>query len=138
MKKNGESKINHLQMIQSVISRMGNNSFSIKGWTIAIMVALYALIGEEDNNNAIFIATIPILVMWLLDAYYLLLERKFRRLYDDVRKKNEDEIDFDMNFNSIDIKMSETKKYNIFNILFSTSVFPFYVVWLLATIIMYS
>ena len=138
--KNGENKINHLQMIQSVISRMGSNSFAIKGWTAAIMVAVYALIGDtknDSNSSAILISIIPVIVMWILDTYYLVLEKKFRKLYDDVRLKNEDDIDFNMNFDSSEIYLSDLKKYCFVHNMFSISVMPFYVVCLVVTILIY-
>ena len=107
--KSNDNKISHLQMLQSVISRMGSNSFSIKGWTAAIMVALYALIGDEVSKETIIITVIPVVVMWFLDTYYLVLEKKFRKLYDVVRVKNEKDIDFNMNFSSVEITMAEVK-----------------------------
>lgn len=135
--KNNESKISHLQMIQSVISRMGSNSFSIKGWTAAIMVALYALIGDEISKESIIVTVIPVVVMWFLDTYYLVLEKKFRKLYDTVRLKNETEIDFSMNFSSIEITLAEMKKYGFLNCMFSISVLPFYMVCLVVTFLIY-
>ena len=38
----------------------------------------------------------PLLVFWILDAYYLWQERLFRAVYDSIRQKSEDEIDFEM------------------------------------------
>ena len=35
-----ESKIEHLKMIQGIITRMNTNSFQIKGWTITLVSAL--------------------------------------------------------------------------------------------------
>ena len=38
-----ESKIAYLQMIQAVIARMAGNSFLIKGWSVTLVAALFAL-----------------------------------------------------------------------------------------------
>lgn len=38
----------------------------------------------------------PLLVFWILDAYYLWQEQLFRAVYDSIRQKSEDEIDFEM------------------------------------------
>ncbi|MFY9261341.1 MAG: hypothetical protein WAO71_12640 [Gallionella sp.] len=48
----------------------------------------------------IFIATVPVLLFWGLDAYFLRLERLYRKLYEDVRKREEVTavIDFSLNF----------------------------------------
>ena len=32
-----ENKIKYLEMIQSVINRMANNSFCLKGWTVTLV-----------------------------------------------------------------------------------------------------
>ena len=42
-----EKKISHLNMIQSIITRMGNNSFALKGWAVGIMIAVYAFAGTQ-------------------------------------------------------------------------------------------
>ena len=34
-----EKKIKHLEMIQAVIVRMGNNSFLLKGWSVTLISA---------------------------------------------------------------------------------------------------
>ena len=72
-----------------------------------------------------------------LDAYYLMLEKKFRALYDDVRLKDESRIDFNMNFNTIKLDMKDVKKYSFFNILLSKAIMPFYVVCIIASVIIY-
>ena len=73
----GENKRSHLNMIQQVITRMGSNSFSLKGWTVGMIVAIYAFAGN-NAHKAVIITLIPLIVFWILDSYYLTLERKFR------------------------------------------------------------
>lgn len=133
---NNENKRSHLDMIQGVISRMGNNSFALKGWSVGIMIAIYAFAGQ-NSNKAVIITLIPLIVFWMLDTYYLCLERKFRMLYDDVRVKDEKEINFSMNFNDIKIKMAEVKKINFTKIMFSKSILPFYLVCIATTLTIY-
>jgi hypothetical protein len=79
-----QEKIQHLEFIQNIINRMNTNSFQIKEWMITIVSALLALYASGDNVTYIFVAIIPTLLFWYLDAYYLQQERKFRKLYDDV------------------------------------------------------
>jgi hypothetical protein len=92
-----EQKINHLEFIQNVVNRMAANSFLIKGWCITLVSALFALAAKDANVRYIIIAYIPVSVFWILDGYYLWQERLFRALYDQIRLKEEDSIDFSMN-----------------------------------------
>lgn len=131
-----EKKISHLNMIQSIITRMGNNSFALKEWSVGIMIAVYAFAGNS-NVKAVIVTLMPLIVFWFIDTYYLMLERKFRCLYDDVRIKDEEDIDFSMNPNDVKINLDEIKKYGFFNIFFSKSVLPFYLVCISTTLVIY-
>ena len=91
-----ESKIKHLEFIQLSIARMGANSFFVKGWSVTLISALAVLAQKETNHQFWLIALVPALTFWGLDAYFLRQERLFRFLYDDVRLKEEAEIDFSM------------------------------------------
>jgi hypothetical protein len=97
-----ENKRHHLQMIQGLISRMAGNLFFLKGWAITLIAALFALAAKDANSRYIIIAYFPVFVFWILDGYYLRQERLFRDLYDDVRKRKDDDIDFSM----------DTRKYH--------------------------
>lgn len=133
---NGENKRCHLNMIQQVITRMGNNSFALKGWSVGMMIAIYAFAGQ-NSHKAVVVTLIPLIVFWFLDSYYLTLERKFRVLYDDVRLRKEDEIDFDMNFDNIVVSMKDLKKYGFVNVFISKTVLPFYLVCIAITLVIY-
>ena len=133
---NEENKRCHLNMIQQVITRMGTNSFSLKGWSVGMMIAIYAFAGH-NSHKAVVVSLIPLLVFWLLDSYYLTLERKFRALYNNVRLKKEEDIDFDMNFNNIEVSMKELKKYGFVNVLISKTVLPFSLVCIATTLVIY-
>ncbi len=91
-----ENKLKHLDMIQSVITRMASNSFLIKGWTITLVSLIFGLSRDKDQISSIPIALLPVITFWILDGYYLRQERLFRKLYDKVRKQNEEDIDFSM------------------------------------------
>ena len=79
-----EQKVKHLEMIQSIITRMNQNSFMLKGWMITIVSALLAIYADKGNIAYLLVAIFPILVFWFLDAYYLQQERKFRGIYNDI------------------------------------------------------
>lgn len=76
-----EQKIAHLGFIQGVITRLGNNSFMIKGWCIALVAALFAL---SSSYRVAVISFLAILIFWCLDAFFLHQERMYIKLYEDV------------------------------------------------------
>lgn len=92
-----ENKHKHLEMIQGVINRMANNSFLLKGWTVTLVAGIFALASKDANKIYFLITYVPIVVFWVLDAYYLYQERLYRKLYDKVCKTAEGDIDFSMN-----------------------------------------
>lgn len=131
-----ENKIAHLEMIQGVINRMGTNSFMIKGWAVTLVSALFAL--SVENHKFVFIALIPILLFWYLDAFFLRQERLFRKLYDDVISKNNSEITFSMSTVSYcvdsQIKIAFSKTLFCFYGLLLFSVIIFFIVFLLSNL----
>jgi len=63
----GENKRKHLEFIQNIITRMNANSFMIKGWTITLVSALFALAAKDANMNYVLISYIVLPVFWILD-----------------------------------------------------------------------
>lgn len=73
--------LKEIELIQDVIKRMASNSFLIKGWTITLVVASLLLKGPRYQA---WIAFIPLLMFWFLDAYFLWQERMYRALFSWV------------------------------------------------------
>ena len=91
-----QSMLKEIDIIQDIIKRMAFNSFMIKGWALTLVVVALLLKGTEHH---VWIAFIPLLVFWFLDAYFLWQERMYRKLYEWVihnRLKTEEYL-FDMN-----------------------------------------
>ena len=126
-------KIEHLKMIQGIITRMNTNSFQIKGWTITLVSALLALYANSGKVTYIFIALIPVLIFWFLDSYYLQQERKFRTLYNDI--VNVVNYGTDIKEFEMTIDKYKTCKYYIFNGIFSATIFPLYLLLTLGLIV---
>ena len=101
-------------MIQGIITRMASNSFSLKGWAVTLVAAIFALTWANISRGFLLIALIPIFAFWALDAYYLNLERKNRKLYDKVRKMDEAEIDFSMNSSLPELQDQTTRYWSCF------------------------
>ena len=91
-------KTEYLNMIQKVIDRMANNSLQIKCWSIAIVTAFAAL----SNDWIVAISIVPLVLFCFMDARYLSMERAYRELFEAVRKKDESEIDFLMDYEEYD------------------------------------
>jgi hypothetical protein len=91
-----DAKLKHLEFIQAAIARMAMNSFLFKGWAITVATGLSAFAAVETRAAVFVIALLATTVFWLLDGYYLWLERGFAQLHVIVAAKSESEIDFSM------------------------------------------
>lgn len=86
MASNEENKAEHLSLIHSTIGRMSTNSALFKGFTALVVLKLPDISFNENHEWGLFLFLIPVVAFTALDIYYLRLERKFRYLYDKVRK----------------------------------------------------
>lgn len=68
-----------MDMIQDIIGRMASNSFLLKGWAVTLVVGIMLLQGP--GKYQVFLALIPLVAFWCLDAYFLRQERLYRKLY---------------------------------------------------------
>jgi hypothetical protein len=117
-----ENKRKHLEMIQAVINRMAGNLFFLKGWTITLIAALFALSAKDANPKYTFVAYFPVVIFWVLDGFFLSRERLFRALYDHVRKLDETAIDFSMDAGPY----RKNKRNSWFRSMFSPTLLWFY------------
>ena len=92
-----ENRQKHLEFIQGVINRLSTNSFLLKGWSVVLVSALFALSAVDSRPAFIFLAYIPVIVFWGLDGFFLWQEQLYRALYDHVRVLKEEDVDFSMN-----------------------------------------
>ena len=78
-----DQRVKHLELVQAIVTRLGQNSFTVRGWSVTLVSVLFALIASKDAPPpAALITLVPTAVFWGLDAYYLRQERLFRRLYN--------------------------------------------------------
>ena len=90
-----EGKTEYLQMLQEPICRMSTISAIFKGFAATIVSGVSIISYETTNVIVLALSFLPVLAFATLDIYYLILERKFRFLYDQVRE-DKHEIDFSM------------------------------------------
>ena len=95
---------------------------------VSAMFALATAKGEgAPDQQLVLLAYFPALVFWVLDAFYLSQERQLRRLYDEVRARKEEEIDF-----SMDKRVYSSGRNTWLATCFSRTMWPFHSVILLA------
>lgn len=125
------SKLEHLKMIEPIIERMAHNSLTIKGWTAAIISIAATLISKSNSNGCIFFMALGLLFVdgafAYIDAFYLQIERKYRKLYEKVLMPNSKIKPFDLNIkDNITDKEEIDEDLTLMNCIKSKSVLPFY------------
>lgn len=78
----------HLQMMQSVIARMADNSRACKTWAVTVVAAILVTVSRieimaDSGLGVAWIAVVPVTVFGCLDVYYLASERWFRKRYSE-------------------------------------------------------
>ncbi|MFD1465776.1 hypothetical protein ACFQ4L_06845 [Lapidilactobacillus mulanensis] len=97
---NNEDKRLHLTFIENTIQRMSSNSFIIKGWSLTALGGLFTLYIANQNKSwsydLLWLTLGCALMFWLHDAYYLRLEREYRKLYEEVAQIDAEKTDYSM------------------------------------------
>lgn len=134
--KSYEGKVEYLQMIQENISRMSTSSAIFKGFAATIVAGVSALSFSDVNKWVLLLSFVPIVCFAYLDTYYLQLEKRFRFLYEQVRKSNHP-IDFNLEPPEVEsIQDTDTKrKASLWSCFRSKSVCCFYIPILIIGII---
>ena len=122
-----------LDLIQSCVNRMANNSFLIKGWMITLIVALVALLADKVEVHIIAgLATVVISCFWYLDGFFLKTERLYRLKYDWVvaeRPKGNLKNLYDLNpYNKAMWKEPDHKIGSIAKMMLTKTLIPFYAI----------
>lgn len=123
-------KIAHLQMLQNIIKRFSSNSFTLKGLCFSLIIGILSFYKESLLWLLILIIN---LTFWFLDSYYLRQERYYRAIYNKVRLFDEENIDFFMGSKEENNKYP-CKKDLLFKVMFSTSMLPYMVVFIVGVI----
>ena len=129
-----EELFKEIDLIQGCINRMANNSFLIKGWSLGVFAGVTAFTKGENLNNIVLLlctTVVPFICFWVLDAYFLQIERKYRAMYTEKltkRKNNDSDELFDLN-------PSKYKVGSILRIMFSQTLTIFYGIPFLTSVI---
>ena len=93
-----KDRITYLQMIQGIITRMSNISVTFKGLAATLFAGVLSvsMSGCLARRIALLSAALVIVALFCFcDCGYLLCERRYRQLYDEVRL-GQHECDFDL------------------------------------------
>lgn len=127
-----------IDLIQSCINRMAQNSFLIKGWMISLLTVLIGL--SDKNLYSIAIAVILLVIcFWYLDAFFLKTEKLYRFKYEWVIKNRFISNDFfyDLNPYNREMWIDGNVEPSFFKIMFSKTLWPIYFVILVSLIVYY-
>lgn len=116
----------HLEMVEGIIERLGNNSFQLKGWAVTLVSIIGALSAQGSDRRFFLLSFLPLVAFWLLDSFYLQKERKYRILYKNISAKEENNIDFNMDTQNIIMSGEEASRICYFKCLFSITEVLFY------------
>lgn len=124
-----------IELIQSCVNRMAQNSFTIKGWLITLVSVILALLPESvDMKILCGVVVACTLCFWYLDAFYLRLEMLYRWKYEWVIAKRKDTQShlFDLNpYNEemwLPDEKGKTKKMpRLCTVMFTKSLIPLYI-----------
>ncbi len=135
-----KEKILHkeIDLIQSVITRMANNSFMLKGWIVSLIVVLLAITDQTivvtKLNYFNFMLILTVLVFWYLDAFFLHKEKCFTKLYNWVI---ENRMASDQFLFSLDYTRFDNQEKSVWNIMFcNRTLFLFYGLIAIALIVL--
>ena len=72
----------YLDVLTTTVGRLSGYSFAAKGWVVTIAAAFVGLAISSKSPALAYSAIVPTAFFWLIDAYYLMLERRYRYLFD--------------------------------------------------------
>lgn len=86
----------YIGLLQTNINRMAANSANCKTWLATIIAALAAIKFAFGYFSSVFlVATIPVIMFYLLDSFYLGLEKRFIKLENNFIGLLKSNMDFD-------------------------------------------
>lgn len=124
-----ETDRHYISLLQENINRMAANSANCKTWLVTLVTAIIALqLTSNELRSVLWIALGLIVLFYILDSYYLGIERKFINIeknYVKAVKYNEQD-ELMKNLYSFNIKAVKDKYATTRSALLSLSTWPFY------------
>ena len=73
-----------LTALQNTITRLASYSFGAKGWAVTVASAFAVAAVTKTEPKLVLAVFVPCLFFWWIDAYYLMLERRFRARFIEL------------------------------------------------------
>ena len=125
-----ENKISHLKIIVDLLDMVNRSDVYAKRWAVSFAAVFLALATQIPGIRVAYLALLPMLLLWHIDAQNYRREYLLRKLYDRVRTLPEDEIDF-----SIDIERLPEASRSSLSWMFCQSAFTFYAAMIVGVIV---
>lgn len=120
----------HISMLQGLINRMAGNSANCKNWTITLVAAMLVLLVDKKMQlpNA-WLCLIPVGLFYLLDCYYLGLERIVIKSQKDFLNKLSKKLNYVNQLYRVEpLRIRCAQLCNTIKAMWSPSTTPFYLI----------
>jgi hypothetical protein len=115
-----ELRLKHLEMLQSLITRMAGYGVSFKSYCITVATTVIGFGFTLHRPLISALALLPVVAFAFADAQYLRVERRFRRLFNSVRAESWDQMP------SFEINLEQAPRESYWNAATSWSILGFY------------
>ena len=120
----------HISMLQGLINRMAGNSANCKSWTFTLVAAMLVLLVDKKMQlpNA-WLCLIPVGLFYLLDCYYLGLERIVIKSQKDFLNKLSKNLNYVNQLYRVEpLRIRCAQLCNTIKAMWSPSTTPFYLI----------
>ncbi len=96
-----EKKVAHLKLIVDLLDMVNRSDVYAKRFAVSFTAVFIALGTQQEGFHVAYLALVPILLLWFIDAQNYRREYLLKRLYDRVRATPDDQIDFTLDIESL-------------------------------------
>lgn len=132
---NKEIMEKEIDLLQSCINRMAQNSFLVKGWMISLVTVVIALLPEKvavDIRILCIVGFAITICFWYLDSFFLRMETLYRWKYSWVIKNRQSTLDYtyDLDPHNSQTRIGGLAEPGILKTMFSHTLLPLYLLFL--------
>lgn len=81
-----QDRVEHLKLVEGVLTRLSGNNSQMKTWSVSLVTAAFVFSGLSNNPHWVIGAggCVAVVAFWWMDAQYLRLQKCFIRLFRAV------------------------------------------------------